>query len=81
MTQAALSYSIVRHSERKTKCRWCRAPVRQDESDLYCCPLAKPSPHCLWCGDDLSDTKSFCSPLCSTDYHADVALTLFAKTA
>lgn len=48
--------------------------------DVFCCPAGvtgrrEKSPHCLWCGDDLSTTRSFCNHTCSTSYHLDLSMT------
>lgn len=47
--------------------------------DVFCCPAGvigrrEKSPHCLWCGDDLETTRSFCNQHCSTSYHRDLAV-------
>lgn len=58
---------------KRAPCRWCGASILATELDIFCCPLAEPSPHCLWCGETLSTTDAFCTPTCSGAYHDDVA--------
>lgn len=53
--------------------------VVENSSDLHCCPAGvsgrhEKSPHCLWCGDDLTTTRSFCNHHCSTSYHQDISM-------
>lgn len=58
-------------------CKFCGAKSKCD-IDIFCCPLAKESTHCLWCGDDLVVPKgkqaplAFCKPSCSVAFHKDV---------
>jgi hypothetical protein len=66
------------HRARATsRCSYCTAVVG-GEAEIFCCPFAKRSKHCLWCGDDLvakgqqKAPLSFCKPSCSTAYHQDV---------
>lgn len=59
------------------KCSHCAHPIGVG-LDVSCCPagVAGPgekSPHCLWCGEDLTTTRSFCNHHCSTSYHQDLA--------
>ncbi len=67
-------------ADRTTACRWCGATLYFQQNDIFCCPLAVESPHCLWCGEDLPPgRRSFCRGICSTEFHADVAHELIHK--
>lgn len=60
------------------KCKGCGTKHRDQVASVLCCLTApRPTGWCAWCGSDVEQGRSFCSPACSYQHKQDTMQSVF----